>query len=178
MKSTARKELEDVGLDPDNLPDYKTVNEAFTRVGKQGKNIVAAVRDKFPPEPFEVARLNHRAAEAAGLPDLPVILGVGNQRHGIEHLWRNHKELFVDPEQAIKVLRDTLGNENCRVVVSLKRATETQRGRKVPICLKRIVLHNQQTQSYCVMVYDGKQLKLVSWNNADDAYGDEEWSLK
>ena len=64
------------------------------------------------------------------------------------------------------------------VVVSLKRAMETQRGRKVPICLKRIVLHNPQTQSYCVMVYDGKQLKLVSWNNADDAYGDDEWSLK
>lgn len=49
---------------------------------------------------------------------------------------------------------------------------------KLPICLKRIVLHNPQKQSYCVMVYDGKQLKLVSWNNADDAYGDDEWSLK
>ena len=182
MKSAARKELEDVGLDPDNLPDYKTVNEAFTKAGKQGKNIVAAVRDKFPSEPFEVARLNRRAAEVAGLPDLTVILGVGNQRHGIEHLWRNHKELFVDPEQAVKVLRDTLGNENCRVVVSLKRAVEKQRyygkTQKIPICLKRIVLHNPQKRSYCVMVYDGRQLKLVSWNNADDAYGDEEWSLK
>ena len=178
MKSAARKELEDVGLDPDNLPDYKTVNEAFARAGKQGKNIVAAVRDKFPPEPFEVARLNHRAAEAAGLPDLPVMLDSGNQRHGIEHLWRNHKELFVDPDQAIKILRETLGNENCRVVVSLKRAMETQRGRKVPICLKRIVLHNPKTQSYCVMVYNGKQLKLVSWNNAGDDYGHAEWSLK
>ena len=84
----------------------------------------------------------------------------------------------MDPEQAVKVLRDTLGNENCRVVVSLKRAMETQRGRKVPICLKRIVLHNPKTQSYCVMVYNGKQLKLVSWNNAGDDYGHAEWSLK
>ena len=75
-----------------------------------------------------------------------------------------------------------LGNENCRVVVSLKRAV-TRKGehgnmQKLPICLKRIVLHNPQKQSYCVMVYDGTQLKLVSWNNADDAYGDDEWSLK
>ncbi|MBO7329272.1 MAG: hypothetical protein J6W00_10940 [Lentisphaeria bacterium] len=182
MKSAARKELEEVGLNPDDLPDYKAVNEAFAKAGKQGKNIVAAVRDKFPAEPFEVAKLNRRAAEAAGLPDLPVMLGVGNQHHGIEHLWRNHKELFVDPVQAIEVLRDTLGNENCRVVVSLKRAV-TRKGehgnmQKLPICLKRIVLHNPQKQSYCVMVYDGKQLKLVSWNNADDAYGDDEWSLK
>ena len=182
MKNAARKELEDVGLDPDNLPDYKVVNEVFVGAGKQGKNIVAAVRDKFPAKPFEVAKLNRRAAEAAGLPDLPVILGAGNQRHGIEHLWRNHKELFVDPAQAVKVLRETLGNENCRVVVSLKRAIETQRHygktQKIPICLKRIVLHNPQTQSYCVMVYDGKQLKLVSWNNAGDDYGNAEWSLK
>ena len=182
MKSAARKELKEVGLNPDDLPDYKAVNEAFAKAGKQGKNIVAAVRDKFPAKPFEVAKLNRRAAEAAGLPDLPVMLGVGNQHHGIEHLWRNHKELFVDPVQAIEVLRDTLGNENCRVVVSLKRAVERRESygktKKVPICLKRIVLHNPQKQSYCVMVYDGKQLKLVSWNNADDAYGDDEWSLK
>ena len=46
------------------------------------------------------------------------------------------------------------------------------------ICLKRIVLHNPKTQSYCVMVYNGKQLKLVSWNNAGDDYGHAEWSLK
>ena len=182
MKNAARKELEDVGLDPDSLPDYKAVNEAFAKAGKQGKNIMAAVRDKFPAEPFEVTKLNSRAAESAGLPDLPVMLGAGNQHHGIEHLWRNHKELFVDPEQAIKVLRDTLGNENCRVVVSLKRVIERREShgktKKVPICLKRIVLHNPQKQSYCVIVYDGKQLKLVSWNNANDTYGDDEWSLK
>ena len=49
---------------------------------------------------------------------------------------------------------------------------------KVPICLKRIVLHNPSTQSYCVMVWDGQALKLVSWNNAGDDYGNDEWSLK
>jgi hypothetical protein len=28
------------------------------------------------------------------------------------------------------------------------------------------------------MVYDGKELKLVSWNNAGDDYGNNEWSLR
>ncbi len=54
----------------------------------------------------------------------------------------------------------------------------TQRGKRIPICLKRIVLHNPQTQAYCVMVWDGQELKLVSWNNAGDDYGDTEWALK
>ena len=105
-------------------------------------------------------------------------LASGDAYKGIEHLWRNHKELFVNPELAVKILQETLGNENCRVVVSLKRAVETQRGKKVPICLKRIVLHNPATQSYCVMVWDGQALKLVSWNNAGDDYGNDEWSLR
>ena len=178
MKDAARKELKSVGLDPDHLPDYKEVNQAFKTAGIQGKNISSQVKDKFPGESFVVGNLNKRAAEAAGLNEVPVTLASGNSRNGIEHLWRNHKELFADPELAVKILQETLGNENCRVVVSLKRAVETQRGKKVPICLKRIVLHNPSAQSYCVMVWDGHTLKLVSWNNAGDNYGNDEWSLK
>lgn len=179
MKDAAKEEIAKVGLDPDNLPDYETVNKAFQESGKQGKNIPGAVIEKFPQEPFEVAKLNSRAAESSGLPaDVPVMLGRGNAHAGIEHLWRNHKELFVDPDTAIRLLKESLGNPNCRVVVSLKRAMETIRGKRVPICLKRIVLHNPETRTYCVMVYDGKRLKLVSWNNAGDDYGDTEWTLK
>ena len=178
MKDAAREELKSVGLDPDHLPDYKEVNQAFETAGIQGKNISSQVKDKFPSTPFQVATLNKRAAVATGLGEVPITLGAGNTRNGIEHLWRNHKEIFADPELAIKVLQETLGNENCRVVVSLKRAVETQRGKKVPICLKRIVLHNPAAQSYCVMVWDGKELKLVSWNNAGDDYGNDEWSLR
>ena len=178
MKNAARKELESVGLDPDHLPDYKEVNQAFETAGVQGKNISSQVKDKFPSVPFQVTTLNKRAAAATGLGEVPITLGAGNTRNGIEHLWRNHKELFADPELAVKILQETLGNENCQVVVSLKRAVETQRGKKVPICLKRIVLHNPSTQSYCVMVWDGHTLKLVSWNNAGDNYGNDEWSLK
>lgn len=42
----------------------------------------------------------------------------------------------------------------------------------------RNVLHNPETQAYCVLVWDGKELKLVSWNNAGDDYGNSEWALK
>jgi len=183
MKEAARQEIKAVGLDPDNLPDYLTVNKTFEDAGKQGKNIPGAVADKFLKEPFEVAKLNRRAAVSAGLPeDVPVLLGRGNSHNGIEHLWRNHKELFVDPDAAIRLLQETLGNQNCRVVVSLKRAmikVPSHGGvNKVPICLKRIVLHNPETQAYCVLVWDGKELKLVSWNNAGDDYGNSEWVLQ
>lgn len=177
MKESARKEIEKVGLDPDHLPDYKEVNQAFEQAGRQGKNVPGSVIDKFPKEPFEVAKLNPRAAEAVGLPELPVELGRGNAHYGIEHLWRNHKELFADPDAAIQLLKETLGNQNCRVVVSLKRAVDKSYGQRQVICLKRIVLHNPETQAYCVLVWDGKELKLVSWNNAGDDYGDSEWTL-
>ena len=182
MKQAAVQELQSVGLDPNDLPDYKEVNRTFEQGGIQGKNITSQVKDKFPAAPFEVAKLNKRAAAVTGLGEVPITLGVGNSRNGIEHLWRNHKEMFADPELAIRVLQETLGNENCRVVVSLKRAITQvpDRGstKKIPICLKRIVLHNPSTQSYCVMVWDGQALKLVSWNNAGDDYGNDEWSLK
>lgn len=179
MKDAARKEIQSVGLDPDDLPDYQAVNRTFMAAGKHGKNIPKDVADKFPKDPFEVAKLNQRATESAGLPaDTPVMLGRGNPHNGIEHLWRNHKELFVNPEAAIRLLKETLGNPNCRVVVSLKRAKTKQHGYGDAICLKRIVLHNPKTKTYCVMVWDGNALKLVSWNNADDDYGNSEWALK
>ena len=180
MKDAARRELESVGLDPDNLPDYKQVNEAFKKAGKQGKNITSAILDKFPTAPIEVGTLNLRAAEASGLKQVKVVLAQGNNYNGITHLWRNHKELFANPEQAIKTLQETLGNENCRVVVSLKSATEKKRNKTIQLCLTRIVLHNPLTNKYCVMVLDDntKTLKLVSWHDGPPEYGDEEWSLK
>ena len=175
MRQAAREELKTVGIDPNHLPDYEEVNRIFEKNKRIGKNIPKNVLEKFPKEPFEVAKLNLRAAESAGLPkDIPVILGRGNAYHGIEHLWRNHKELFVNPDDAVRLLRETLGNPNCRVVVSMKRAVSNNK----PLCLKRIVLHNPSTKSYCVMVWNGQALKLVSWNNAGDDYGNNEWSLK
>ena len=67
MKDAAREELKSVGLDPDHLPDYKEVNQAFETAGIQGKNISSQVKDKFPSTPFQVATLNKRAAVATGL---------------------------------------------------------------------------------------------------------------
>lgn len=179
MRNAAVNELRSVGLDPANLPDYKAVNQAFSAAGRQGKNIPGSVLEHFPKDPFEVAELNKRASESADLPDnVPVILGRGNSRHGISHLWRDHKELFADPDKSIRLLQETLGDPNCRVVVSLKRAKNKQHGHGDAICLKRIVLHNPNTKTYCVMVWDGNALKLVSWNNANDDYGNSEWALE
>lgn len=183
MKDAARSELENAGLDPEYLPDYQTVNRVIKdKLGKSGENIPGKVLTQFPKEPFEVTKLCRRVTEAAGLPqDIPLMLGKGNSHQGIEHLWQHHKDLFVDPQKAVRLLEETLGNENCRVVVSLKRGMETKHlyGSKVrkPSCLKRIVLHNPQKKTYCVMVYDGKELKLVSWHNANEDYGNKEWSL-
>ena len=177
METAARRELESVGVDPDHLPDYEEINRIFNQKNRVGKNIPKSVLEKFPKEPFEVTRLNNRATESVGLPmDVPVILGRGNQHHGIEHLWRNHKDLFVNPGDAIKLLQETIGNPNCRVVVSMKRAVSNSK----PICLRRIILHNPETKTYCVMIYNEneKNLRLVSWNNAEENYGNNEWSLR
>ncbi len=64
------------------------------------------------------------------------------------------------------------------MVVSLKRAVARARAKKTTICLKRIVLHNPAAKTYCVMIYDGRELKLVSWNNAGEDYGLDEWTLE
>ena len=178
MKSAAEQELKSVGLAPDNLPDYQEVNKAFKKAGVTPENIKSEIRNLFPATDIIVGKLSNRAAEAAGLPQLPVTLGRGNANRGIEHLWRHHKDIFTAPELAEKILRETLGNENCRVVVSLKPITKPLHGKKQRECLKRIVLHNPTTESYCVLVTDNQELRLVSWHTADDAYGNNEWSVK
>ena len=74
---------------------------------------------------------------------------------------------------------ETLGNPNCRVVVSLEKVVEKKHGNRETITLKRIILHNPETQIYCVMVYSKtkQELNLVSWHNAPEEYGREKWAL-
>ena len=36
----------------------------------------------------------------------------------------------------------------------------------------------EKNGTYCVMLYNGDNLRLVSWHNAGDAYGTEKWPLK
>lgn len=90
--------------------------------------------------------------------------------------------MFSFPEKAVRLLQETLGNQNCRVVMQLEKVTlrAMRHGKleKTPVCLKRLVLHNPQTKTYSVMVYTDGKLKLVSWHNARDAYGTEKWPLK
>ena len=78
MKDAARKEIQSVGLDPDDLPDYQAVNRTFMAAGKHGKNIPKDVADKFPKDPFEVAKLNQRATESAKSQGIVCESGSGN----------------------------------------------------------------------------------------------------
>ena len=174
MKNKVHSELKKHGFDPENLPDYETINASM------GKNISSSVKDLFTDKPIEVGRLCYRAQEAVGIPDVPVILDRGNDYHGISHLWRDHKDIFANPDEAVKILKDTLGNSNCRVVVSLKKIKKAVSGKRQFDCLKRIVITNQDSTSYCVLVYDenNHKLNLVSWHHAPYTYGDSEWSLK
>ena len=170
MTGTVRQELRKYNLDPENLPDYKIVNQ---KIGRGAENIPGSIRNIFPEKPVEVGRLCYRAQEAVGVPDVPVVLERGDDYSGISHLWRHHKDIFVNPNEALRLLKVTLGDPNNRVVVSLKRFK--QHGNFV--CAKRIVIHNPTQKAYCVLTYDGKKLKLVSWHNAESDYGDAEWSL-
>ena len=171
MADVVREEMRKVNLDPNNLPkDHKEINKFF-----KDENIPQKILDKFPEEPIEVTKLNSRIASSTGLSEnLPIILARGNNHSGIIHMWNNHKDLFCNPEKAIRLLKDTLENTNCRIVVGLEKIGKKGKSR----CLKRIILHNPSEQVYCIMVYHENSLRLVSWHESDENYGTSKWSLK
>jgi hypothetical protein len=174
MKQAARDALSDVGLDPDNLPNYNKVNKAFKKNGIPSEEIPEKVLNHFPEKGIEVCMMNQRAADAAGIPACPVVLERGNENSGLAHLWRNHKDNFIDPEKAVRLLRETLGNQNCRVVVQL----QPYRNQGKTRCRKRLVFNNPETETYCVLLYSDGRLRLVSWHNAKEDYGNRKWPLK
>ena len=174
MKDAAREALKGVGLDPDNLPNYNKVNKAFKKNGIPSEEIPEKVLNHFPEKGIEVCMMNQRAADAAGIPACPVVLERGNENSGLAHLWRNHKDNFIDPEKAVRLLRETLGNQNCRVVVQL----QPYRNQGKTRCRKRLVFNNPETETYCVLLYSDGRLRLVSWHNAKEDYGSRKWPLK
>ena len=117
---------------------------------------------------------------AAGPEELPVTLEKGDGNFGISHLWRDHKDLFLDPAKASLILQETLGWPECRVVVSLKRETYPARHSQEVICRKKIVLHNPKTRAYLVMrlADDERSLQIVSFNRTPDSYGTQQWALE
>ena len=183
MKDAAREALKDVGLDPVNLPDdYEAINQSFKQKNLDPNKIPDSILDSFPEKGIELCTINQRAADAVDIPPCPVVLERGNEHNGLTHLWKNHKDVFADPQKAVRLLRETLGDQNCRVVMQLEKITLSSlrhgKVQKTPVCLKRLVLHNPQTKTYCVMVYTDGKLKLVSWHNSEEAYGSEKWPLK
>ena len=125
------------------------------------------------------AKLDELAA-SAGLEELPVTLEKGDGNFGISHLWRDHKDLFLDPTKASLILQETLGWPECRVVVSLKQEEYQKDGAKIQLCRKRLVLHNPKTRAYLVMrlADDERSLQVVSFNRAPDSYGTQQWVLE
>ena len=118
--------------------------------------------------------------EALDIPDIPVQLKIGKGDDGITHLWHDHKDIFADPEKAVSFLEDTLGNPNCRCVISLRQQSIKKNKKKKNKCMKIITIHNSDNNSYCVMAYNENAgtLNLMSWHDARPEYGDNQWVLK
>ena len=69
-------------------------------------------------------------------------------------------------------LRQTLGNPNCRVTVSL---VNKEHGFE-----KKIVFFDPASEAYCVTLYDGEneELKIVSYHRSPARYGERNWVIK
>jgi len=173
MEKEAREFVTKAGLKPAKMPDYKAQDRAFQAAGMADhEKIPAAIKAAFPENGVELGSLSQAHTDALGLKQTPM-LRLARGRHaefGVSHNWRHHKEMFTDLADSQKVLEETIGNPNARCVLSI---TPTSKGVK-----QRIVIHNPDTQSYCVLnlSVNGKEALLVSWHRADQKYGDKQWS--
>lgn len=140
------------------------------------RQIPDAIRDAIPDDTLPLGNLDKGFADAAGIDQMPVTLEKGDQSYGMIHLWHDHKDLFLNPKEAERILRETLGSPGCQMVVGLK----GDEGGRQTICKKRFVLHNPKTNAYLVMrlADDGKSMQIVSFNRADDAYGVRQWEIE
>ena len=70
-------------------------------------------------------------------------------------------------------LRQTLGNPNCRVTVSLEKNKNDE-------FVKKIVFFDPASDAYCVTLYDGEneELKIVSYHRSPAGYGERNWVIK
>ena len=182
MEAAAREELKSVGLDPDNLPDYQTVNDAFKANKKNPDFIPAEILDHFPSTAIELTRLDQRFAEALDMPRQPIIISRGTTYIGVIHQWRNHKDMFINSRKMMDALRATVGNPNCRCVASFERIKKriNVHGKRETVTktVRRIVLHNPGMQYYCVLSEVDGVLQLTSLHEAPDEYGTRQWSLQ
>ena len=193
--SAANDFLQQCGVSAPKTPgQYKKVNRQLQQHAqdspgmnkKDAKNfareIPDAIRDAIPDEELPLGNLDKDFADAAGIDQLPVTLGKGDQRHGMIHLWHDHKDLFLNPKQAERILRETLGTPGCQMVVGLKQADvqSSAHGQSLKVCRKRFVLHNPKTRAYLVMrlADDGQSLQVVSFNRAPEAYGIHQWEIE
>lgn len=173
MENEARAFVTKAGLKPAKMPDYKAQDRAFQAAGMADhETMPKTIRAAFPEKGVELGSLGVDRARALGLKQVPTIkLSRGkNGQIGVSHNWKHHKEMFTDLADSQKVLEETIGNPNARCVLSLMPPTD--KGVK-----RVIVIHNPDTQSYCVleMIDDGRA-EIVSWHRTDAGYGDSHWN--
>lgn len=182
METAAREELRAAGLDPDNLPDYQAVNMAIKKSGRKADYIPPAILDTFPRTAIEVARLDKRFAAALNATTMPIVVSRGSAFTGVIHLWHDHKDMFVNPQKMVTMLQETVGNPNCRCVISFERIEKREvlygKRTKVAKVVRRIVLHNPALRLYCVLTDVDGVLQLISLHGASEAYGARQWAMK
>ena len=184
------------GINPDDAHDgdnFREVNQQLRLYAKKtlgmssadakafSRSVPDEIMNSIPDREIPMGALRREFADAAGIPALPVTLERGDGNFGISHLWRDHKDLFLNPTKASLILQETLGWPECRVVVSLKQSEiPLENNRRKYVCKKRIVLHNQRTDAYLVMrvADDRKKLQIVSFNWASAEYGTRQWVLE
>ena len=169
METDARAFVTKAGLDPDKMPDWNKQGKAFQAAGMNDhETMPKTIRAAFPEDGVELGSLGADRARALGLKQVPTVSLLRGTKEdvGIFHNWHHHKEMFVDIADSQKVLEETIGNPNARCVLSV---TPTKR---------RIVIHNPDTGSYCVLGLskDGASARIMSWHRALEKYGNNKWN--
>lgn len=174
VQPTAQKSADSVGFDPAASPDWKSQYELYTQAKSPDKDVLPkAIEEEFGGKK-RLGSLDNALVEKLNLPGRSnITLEVGNSKYGLAHNWVHHKEVFVDPAEGEKIIRQTLGNPNCRVTVSLGKNKNNE-------FVKKIVFFDPASEAYCITLYDGEneELKIVSYHRAPARYGERNWVIK
>lgn len=170
--------LKKQGLNPENLPSFTVINNKLAAAGINFRKPPASMQKIFDDKELPVGILSKSVSESLGLiqNDIPVTLAFGDRYSGLEHTWKNHKDVFVNPKDAVAILEETIGNSNCRtaITVSYDNSKKHAGGRTV------ISLFNPETNAFCVMGYRHETAKVISFHRVaeDGTYPNDEWWLK
>lgn len=167
----ARREIQKSGLDPDNLPDWKTTTETVGE--KAPESLLKTLR-----EPVTVGKIHPDILKNMGLPDdaNQVVFSAqpkqGGDVFGLIHNWKHHKEVFANPREAEAILRETLRNPGVRVSVTYAY------GKKTGKTIKRLILRDSKTNAYTVLIQDENHYELASFHRGKEDYANRQNSFR